>query len=86
MSKLCIKTAKSSESYKLFGYSKRNNPYETALIDLICGRKVKFSDMFGDKSFDSEEVNGNTVISYKKSLNLSKKQRRFMTGQFLQTF
>ena len=31
-----------SESYKLFGYSKRNNPYETALIDLMCGRKVKF--------------------------------------------
>lgn len=57
------KTAKSSESYKLFGYSKRNNPYETALIDLICGRKVKFSDMFGDKSFDSEEVNGITFES-----------------------
>lgn len=57
------KTAKSSESYKLFGYSKRNNPYETALIDLMCGRKVKFSDMFGDKSFDSEEVNGITFES-----------------------
>jgi CRISPR-associated endonuclease Csn1 len=57
------KTAKSSESYKLFGYSKRNNPYETALIDLMCGRKVKFSDMFGDKLFDSEEVNGITFES-----------------------
>ena len=57
------KTAKSSESYKLFGYSKRNNPYETALIDLMCGRKVKFSDMFSDKSFDSEEVNGITFES-----------------------
>lgn len=54
------------------------------MIDLMCGRKVKFSDMFGDKSFDSEEVNGitfesgyddneiHTVICYKKSLNLSK--------------
>lgn len=57
------KTAKSSESYKLFGYSKRNNPYETALIDLMCGRNVEFSDMFGDKSFDSEEVNGITFES-----------------------
>lgn len=57
------KTAKSSESYKLFGYSKRNNPYETALIDLMCGRNVGFSDMFGDKSFDSEEVNGITFES-----------------------
>ena len=29
----------------------------------MCGRKVKFSDMFGDKSFDSEEVNGITFES-----------------------
>ena len=29
----------------------------------MCGRKVKFSDMFGYKSFDSEEVNGITFES-----------------------
>lgn len=57
------KTAKSTESYKLFGYSKKKFPKETALIDLMCGRKVKLSDIFDDESLKDESADSITFES-----------------------
>lgn len=57
------KTAKSAEAYKLFGYSKKVFPKETALIDLMCGRKVKLSDIFGDKSLKDDSADSITFES-----------------------
>ncbi len=53
--KSLTKTAKSSQIATLCGITPKQNPQQMSIIKLICGQKVKLSDIFDDKDLDEDE-------------------------------
>lgn len=49
------KTAKSSQIATLCGITPKKNIQQMAIIKLICGQKVKLSDIYNDKALDEDE-------------------------------